>query len=55
MITAIIILFISVIYLAITIYNLKKELNQRTSLFAEDDGVGGRVVKNGKGEIILEL
>lgn len=49
------ILFISVVYLFFALHKLKIDLKEETSLFVEDDGTGGKIIRNGKGEIILEL
>lgn len=52
---AIAILTGTVIYLIVTVQILKKDLKERTTLHIDDDGVGGKVIRNDKGEIILEL
>ena len=50
-----VILSVAVIMLAILVYGLKKEINDRTSLYVEEGRVGEKIIRNAKGEIILEL
>lgn len=49
------ILIVAVIYLAISLWILKKEVKEKMYLYVEDGRVGEKIIRNAKGEIILEL